>query len=297
MNPLYDFDDIDDYLHERMSASDRAAFEQALQSDEELQRRVEAQRAESQVLRLLRDAQLLEQFESWEQELDEKKTTPGEPPGRRRLLLIGALIALLGLLFVAYWRGWLNRTDPAPAPPEEQQRQDTLPQQDTVAVPPVIPPEKTSGSRPIQYAALRKENFIEKDFKGALMGADTPDVPETPYAKAVQLYEAKQYAAALQLLERPDSSQLNQYRYLRAYTLYQLGRYAEAEREFRTFRDLRRSPVKIDAQWGEVFSLLGQLPAEAAQKRLDAVLQEMSDPAHPYYAKAKALRLRLAGRE
>jgi anti-sigma factor RsiW len=68
MNKAYDFDDIDDYLHGRMSESDKSAFEEALKADPELERRVEALRAESQVFRLLRDDALLEQFGKWETE-------------------------------------------------------------------------------------------------------------------------------------------------------------------------------------------------------------------------------------
>lgn len=73
MNPMYDFEDIDDYLHDRMGASDRQVFEQALETDADLAQRLEALRAEAKVLRLLRNEYLLEQFATWEAEDVEKK--------------------------------------------------------------------------------------------------------------------------------------------------------------------------------------------------------------------------------
>lgn len=80
MNPAYDFDDIDDYLHDRMSEADRRAFEQALESDPALVQQLEALRAETKVLQLMREDALLEQFAEWERESDEKKA-PAVIPG------------------------------------------------------------------------------------------------------------------------------------------------------------------------------------------------------------------------
>ncbi|MFZ4477811.1 MAG: anti-sigma factor family protein [Saprospiraceae bacterium] len=73
MNLEYDFDDIDDYLQDRMSDADRAAFERALETNPELVQRVEVIKAEAKVLRLLRDEYLRNQFEDWGKEIVEKK--------------------------------------------------------------------------------------------------------------------------------------------------------------------------------------------------------------------------------
>ena len=68
MNTPYEFEDLNDYLQGRMSPSDKAAFEQALADDPTLQQRLEALRAESSVLQMLRREHLLLQLEQWSEE-------------------------------------------------------------------------------------------------------------------------------------------------------------------------------------------------------------------------------------
>jgi len=58
------------------SASDRAAFEQVLETDPELLRRVEALQSESKVLRMLRNEHLLAQLDEWSNEVEKKTDTP-----------------------------------------------------------------------------------------------------------------------------------------------------------------------------------------------------------------------------
>lgn len=310
MNPLYDFEDIDDYLNDRMSDSDRQAFELALQNDAALVQRVEALRAESKVLRLLRDEHLLGQFAEWESELDEKKTASGggSPDADfrvtsrnwRRWIIPAAAASVVGLALAGYFLGWFDPEAPQMArqdpPPAEQPIDTSKASQQTPVSPLPTPPEAPKPDqeaiRRAQYAALGNEFYQDKDFKGTLMG-DGGDEPTSAYTLAVKSYEAKDYAKALTLLEKPDPAQLQQFNYLRAYTLFHLKRYAEAEQAFREFRNVRRSVYKFDAQWGEVFCLLKQLPSPAAQKRLEGILTEMEDVDHPYHEKAGALRQKL----
>lgn len=311
MNPLYDFEDIDDYLNDRMSESDRQAFELALQNDEDLVRRVEALRAENKVLRMLRDEHLLEQFDEWETEIDEKKTVGGYSEvdsefrvtsrNWRRWIIPAAAATVVGLALAGYFLGWFDPEAPQMAqqdPPPAEQPIDTAkaPQQTPVSpvpTPPDSPKPDQEAIRRAQYAALGNEFYQDKDFKGTLMG-DGGDEPESAYTRAVKSYEAKDYAKALTLLEKPDPAQMQQFNYLRAYTLFHLKRYAEAELAFREFRNVRRSVYKFDAQWGEVFCLLKQLPAPAARKRLDGILLEMTTTEHPYHDQAMKVQQKLA---
>ena len=83
MNPLYEFEDMEDYIHDRMSPSDRAAFEEALQSDAGLARRVEALRSESKVLRMLRNEHLLQQLNDWSAEGEAGKKQSRRPPAAK----------------------------------------------------------------------------------------------------------------------------------------------------------------------------------------------------------------------
>ena len=294
MNPMYEFEDIDDFLHDRMSESDRQAFELALQTDTDLAQRVEALRAESKVLRLLRDEHLLSQFADWEKELDEKKTTAGSShPGGdlqvvsrnwRRWIAPAVAAAVVGIAAIGYFLEWGNTN------PEQPQVaiqvpviEDTTSHKEEPVQKPVVPDKYPKVIEKNQntalYAALGDKQYRPQNFKITLMG-DHPDETETPLTKAINLYDSGKYQAALRLLEQPDEKQKQQYLYLRAYTLYNLKRYGEAEQDFRQFRDFKFSRYKLDAQWGEVFSLVKQLPSASVHKRLDALLQEMIDTDH-----------------
>ncbi|HAD11354.1 MAG TPA: hypothetical protein DCF33_02840, partial [Saprospirales bacterium] len=101
MNTPYEFEDLDDYLHGRMSPSDKAAFEQALADDPTLQQRLEALRAESSVLQMLRREHLLQQLEQWSEESAPEKKTDPEQVGSKTILPRNLIIVLIaGLLVV-----------------------------------------------------------------------------------------------------------------------------------------------------------------------------------------------------
>jgi hypothetical protein len=307
MNPQYEFEDIDDYLHDRMSASDRAAFEEALQSDAGLVRRVEALRAESKVLRMLRNEHLLTQLNDWSADGDtEKKTeTPsGDKAGAsfyRNWRRIAWIVVVLGVVIVLVKNSDLFRTE---------QVKDTFPvtpiqKKDTTSAAPAAPtrpiaaekvptaptPNVQKPATARDYSALAANTYVEEDFSQTLMGAEE-EASEMPYDQAVRLYGARKYREALQLLATPDKNREQDALYLRGYTYYHLGQYAKAEADFRKFRDYLDSDRKLDAIWCEVFCLAKQLPA--SRKRLDTVLQEItSNPKHPYYDRAKALETAL----
>lgn len=313
MNPMYDFEDIDDYLHDRMGASDRQVFEQALETDADLAQRLEALRAEAKVLRLLRNEYLLEQFATWETEDVEKKTTeaaiastPGAakviPFYRRQWFVLAAAASLAGIVVAGIAFGWFDFN----AAPIEVVKTDPVEHRDTTATQMPMPPlenkevmaEKTPPTnkqvpQPPQvipsYAALAREAYMDEDFNGTLMGAGDDEETEDNYTKAVKRYGEKKYADALALLIKLDSSQLQENLYLRGYVYYHLQKYEKAEQDFRVFRSFRVSDRKVDALWCEVFCLVPQLPA--SRNRLDAVLQEIiAKPGHAYYKRAVALQ-------
>ena len=306
MNPMYEFEDIDDYLHNRMSASDRSAFEQALETDADLAQRLEALRAESKVLRLLRDDYLLEQFADWQKEDAEKKMEDASTPpsgaanavsDQRRWLIPLLALFLVGLVAIGVSVGWFDfnfkKTDALPTTPIEQKdttQSESLPPQPTPNIPiaqePTNPsPNPATEQDTKRYAALAKEAYRDEDFNDVLMGADDQDDTANNYTNAVKLYSAKQYKEALKLLEQPDKDQREESLFLRGYTHYQLGQYAKAEQDFRTSRSGGNFSRKLDAIWCEVFCLAKQLPA--SRKRLDAVLQEITaKPGHHYYKDA-----------
>lgn len=303
MNPAYEFEDLEDYLADRMSAADRQAFEQALETDPELVQRVEALRAEAKLQRLLREEYLLEQFAEWDQEDEEKKTegnreTKIVPLHRQWWVPLAVAATLVGIVALVGIRlGWFGvsgtpldvvKTEPAV-------KDDSIPPSAPVVAPPSAndrvveqtPTPPPSDPNAARYAALATSAYRPENFNQTLMGAGADGT--NTYTEAVKLYSAKQYKEALRLLEKPEPDQQDEYLYLRGYTRYQLGQYAKAEQDFRALRNFEDSDRRIDAAWGEVFCLVQQLPG--SRKRLDAVLQDiLAKPGGHYYQRALELQ-------
>lgn len=307
MNPEYEFDDIDDYIHNRMSVPDRAAFENALQLDSDLARRVEALQSESKILRMLRNEHLLARLDDWSNEMEPEKKTNSPSGGRKGIFryrhwgMIAFMAVLLGGVIVLV----KNRIMPKKQPVEEPAPIIPIPTEDTTSIAPIVPSEPIAVQKmppaplpPVQkpaanqiFADIATNSYMEEDFSQTLMGANEEE-SETIYDQAVRLYGAKKYREALKLLATPDKNREQESLYLRGYTYYHLGQYAKAEADFKKFRGYDDSDRKLDAIWCEVFCLTKQLPG--SRNRLDAVLEEITtNPKHPYYDRAKALELAL----
>lgn len=303
MNTQYEFEDLEDYLSNRMSSSDRASFEQVLETDEVLQRRLEALQAESKVLRLLRKEYLLNQLETWS---EEKAQSPGQTshtPSDATTRTVSSkwkfwlLLALLGLLlgYFGIKKAWSDKNQDTPLILEKpiltpdtirMQQQAPVAQENLQALEKQVAPNTPTPN--LDYKALAASTYVEEDFSPTLMGADGDQTPSA-YDKAVRFYEEMAYKKALIQLENPKKGQEPEYQYLRGYVYYQMGQYAQAEKEFRAFRNMQNSDRQLDAVWCEVFCLTRQLPA--ARNRLNLVLEEITaNPQHAYYARAKALQ-------
>ncbi len=318
MNPAYEFEDIEDYLEDRMSESDRQAFEQALETDAGLAQRVSVLKAEPKVFRLLRDEYLLEQFAEWDKEADEKKrdVTSTASSGRARAKVIplyrqwwaplAAVASLVGIIAAGIVFGWfgpktnepavvetkkpVQDTAKSSAPVKQQEKQERLAEKT-----PLPSPKPGTDNDAEFYAALAAKNRLDEDFNETLMGADDGEETEDNYTQAVKLYSAKHYKNALKLLQKPESDQNDQYLYLRGYVYFQLTDYAKAEQDFRELRKFQISDRKIDAVWCEAICMVHQLPA--SRKRLDTVLEEITaNPNHHYFKQASDLQQALEKR-
>lgn len=305
MNAPYDFEDLVDYLEGRMSESDRGAFEQTLQSDAELVRRLEALKSEVQLNRLLREEYLLEQFAEWEQEERNAQKIPARSGMMRKIVayrgwIIPAGIAatLIVLVCAGLFFHWFDAHPPQPAISGAQPEQDTTPHTpsvtlhpgdagDTASVP-TAQQKRTDIRSAAFYAALADSAYIDEDFSQALMGADNQSDISNRYARAAGFYTSGQYREALNLLEKPEQNQMEEFLYLRGYTYYHLEQYEKAEADFRAFRNFPVSDRKLDAQWCEVFCMVKQLPA--SRTRLDRLLTSLQSGPGPYSARAAALQ-------
>ena len=313
MNPLYEFDDMVDYLEGRMSESDRGAFEQALQADAEMARRLDALQSEVRVNRLLREEYLLEQFAEWEREERSAQNIPASSGMMRKIVAYRAWIIPAGIaatLIVLVCAGlffhWFDAQIPQPAITGAQPKpeQDTMPNAPSVTLHPAAAGDTASVQTAKQksadvrnaafYAALADSAYIDEDFSQALMGVDNQADISSRYARAAGLYTSGQYREALNLLEKPEQNQLEEFLYLRGYTYYHLKQYNKAEADFRAFRNFPVSDRKLDAQWCEVFCIIKQLPA--SRKRLDTLLTELQSNPGIYSERAAALQKALAGK-
>ena len=319
MNEQYDYDDIVDFLEDRMSEADRIVFEQALETDTALVQRVNVIRAEAKVHRMLRDAHIMRQFEDWDKASAEKKTDfSTSRQGNFDIVLIlkknRVLFAIGFLLLICVGTIFFIRLKSVPVLPVHQPDQPIL--MDTTSVQPVQPPlpndapvalqDAPSKTRQDQganvdaaaafYAALAKNTYRAGNFGGTLMGGGDANNQAGPYDQAVQLYQEKKYDQALNLLLHPTKDQEPEYLYLRGYVYYQLGAYRKAEQDFHAFRAMQLSDHKIDAVWREVFCMVKQLPG--SRKRLDAALEMITaDQEHNYYEEAVQLKAALKGKD
>ncbi len=313
MNPLYEFDDMVDYLEGRMSESDRGAFEQALQSDADLARRLEALKSEVQLNRLLREEYLLEQFAEWEREERNTPKIPARSGMMRKIVAYrawmipaGIAAALIVLVCAGLFFHWFDAhpSQPAITGAQPKPEQDTATTMPSVTLHPVDAGDtasaQTAGQKSIAvrnaafYIALADSAYIDEDFSEALMGADNQADISGRYARAAGLYTSGRYREALKLLEKPEQSQLEEFLYLRGYTYYHLEQYDKAEADFRAFRDFPVSDRKLDAQWCEVFCMIRQLPA--SRKRLDTLLTGLQSTPGFYSERAAALQKTLKGK-
>lgn len=307
MNTLYEFEDIEDYIKGRMSASDRRAFELALESDPELASRLEALRSEATVNRLLREEYLLEQFAQWEQEEKDASTVAGNTgmtgkmtAYRRWIIPAGIAASVISLICAGIAFHWFDGVlrQPAITGAQPHGKPDTFHTPAPETHNPGLAVDSSGGQSPKKpslpdpntafYATLADSAYIDEDFNQALMGAENSTNQTSRYARAVKLYIAGQYRDALKLLEKPEQNQLEEFLYLRGYTYYHLGQYTKAETDFHAFRNFPVSDRKMDAQWCEVFCMLRQLPA--SRKRLELLLLELkSNPGNVYAQRAAAL--------
>lgn len=287
MKRPYDFEDIEDYLNGKMNDADRTQFEVVLADDPELVTEVNAVRAEAKLLRMLRDKALMDQFAAW----DEEPNAPGIPVAdtappkagatkisRWKLLLV-ACILITGLGLLGIFQGWFSNQDKKPkedhfTPQDTTTVIETLPgingeEKKTIAeeqnpgIPEQSPERKEKQTQgPPQNKTLAEQYEIEPNYFGDLQ-RDT-STEKNNYQKAVAFYNDKKYRQALNLLQEPDSAELQQYLYLRAYTYYKLGLFDLAGEDFRAFRKYPLARKKYDAQWGEVLCLLRTLPKSKA---------------------------------
>lgn len=292
MNRQYDFEDIEDYLSGNMAASDKTAFETALEQDPELVARLEALKAEVQLGKMLRHQYIMDKLKEWDEEEDRHRSGGSNDSSLFKFrnwvpyAVAASLMALVaaGIFFSPKDDSSVAVSVPVTPPGKTTPslKEDTLPSKEPGK------PEATDNNMSDKYEDLSRVAFHEENFELRLMGAGAPKTSAGICKKAAELYGKGDYRGALAMLTSPDSDSLTECMYLRGYVLYKMKKYNQAEAVFRNFRDMEFSDRKFDALWGEVFCMTRQLPA--SRTRLITLLRYMAaDHEHPYNVQATEL--------
>jgi hypothetical protein len=274
MNPRYDITDLEDYLnpHSDMSPSDRAEMEAALATDPELALRLDALRAEPQVMVLLQKELLRQRLSAWKTGQKKRRLFFGTA------LVIGLLVAVAIIAAFYFWQ--IHRT------PE---REVAAPDQIAVTPPPaVIPPrgmvDTTDNTEPLvhpeSYSRTQTAYFVQ--IADDLIAVNKPGrsytggsgAGDSLYNRALAQYEtdAPEALRLLQRSEQLDSANVNVLR-LQAYLLYSLGRNTEAARAYARLKTVPNTLYLVDAEKAEIACYLGLLPG--ARSAVDSLLDQI----------------------
>lgn len=308
MNDEQLYERIEAYLAGTLPPEARAAVEAEIATNEDAALELRRQQLELEAMQLMLADKLRADVHQWmaEEDNDNGGDTPApaaaKPPARRpwrRLLPIAILAMLAGALGLLVWQQawWNGSKDEIPEIQEAQStppmaNDDTAPPPDvdqpTKPPPPVANPP-TNTPRTTEAPLALAGRFYEGPPKYHTRG-QTPDNPDDPLAAPRRAFDQGQFAAALTLLHDigPDSDFATGAEELRAHTLYQLSRYAEAAEAFARVAAAGIPPYAHRAEWNHIVSLLPLLPASKPQ--IITLLQDLrQDPQHPYAANAAEL--------
>ena len=281
------FHQIDDYLRDRLSPAERAAFESTLADDEALAALVRRQEQENQALEVLAERDLRVRMNAWERAVQAPATLKPSGGRYRQDWMRWAVAAML--VIAAGW--WMiqrvtpvaeapvvvqpdgpvtppttvpkttptPRTTPAPGRPDR--RSGTRPPKEVIADAPVPTPTPSAPARrPTDYAALADEFYRERDF--------------------VQNRNGSGITKSLVVKELLGHSLLKSRKYDAAITAFQ-----EVSRS-------GQQPYADRAEWALALAYLHQMPRRSGA--LNQVLRNITArPGHPFYTRAKVLQGRL----
>lgn len=259
------WDQIDDYLHGRLSPEEEQSMEQAIQTDADLKEEVQQQEKIVKGLRQLRLEALTEQTLAWEAEIGEEKeaaTTPTSAPDksaktlRLRPWMWAAAAGVAALIVVTIL---LNRQG------------------------------NSQGQR------LAIQAFSMPEIQG-------PRGEGTPYYRGLGAFQNSSYPAATEQLALVSSSDTTNYpaaQFLLGLCQFELGNYAAALTYFQTAKQQENDilvligahpdNVFVSAQhieWYLALSYLASGQQQAGQQMIEEILRDTS---HPYFSAAKAL--------
>ncbi len=321
------YEKIEDYLKNRLSPEERAAFEAEMNANPELAATVDLHRdlmaatGEKDVLDLRRQMEEIYREQSAEIVAGQEKpgATVKEMPqdggmsvSFRRILMAAAAAVLVGIIAVTVW----NTRQQLPEAPIAQP--DTLPtidpspttqEEDKVAE---LPPSPTKGNKKphqpqfptkkentssvsgTRYLAMAEEAYQKSSAEWAgTLKSGTDRGALSAEKQAEKKFAEQDYPAVVNLLSTDSDTLSPVSTYLRGHANFRLENYAAAAADFRKL--LRDDGYAADAEWYLLLSLLAQKGAEDPEAK-QLLKQIRKSDEHPYHADLQRLLPKIRSR-
>lgn len=292
---------IDDYLDGLLSEADSDAFEEAMDRDPSLEKKVKAAR----LARIAEKALLYRYIKEDLQSLSDNPSNRLPTPWWQRYKW-GLGAALLCVAFgVVYYllpddptkkQNDQNYTEP-PVTPDDS----TNTKGDTINI-----AQQLKSPAPDNRLALlleKQQRIVHErgtvyDFKDDSQKGQNQDDTLSLYSQAVQAYNKGKMRQVLKLLERPVDGQEIMSTYLRAHAYFKIGDYRRAADNFQAVSINSEADVldREKAQWYELLSrLCFQEAQDTAVQRLFQAIEQ--NPQHLFLKETLALKEDLSGKK
>lgn len=289
---------INNYLDELLSEADSIAFEDEMDSDPFLEKKVKAVKLERMAEKMLLYRYIKDDLQTLSSTLDDRLP---DPLWWRYRWSLG--IAMLSMAFGLFY--YLLPNHPSEKtnteifiqpPPAKKDSINTTQDTTLIAQQPI---NHTTDNRLAmllekQQRTVQKE-YIVYDFKDDKQKGQNQDRNLSLYEQAVQAYNTGKMQQVLKLLERPESGQEIMSSYLRAHAYFKIGDYRKAADNFQVVATQSKSDV-LDhekAQWYELLSrLCFQKAQDTAVQRLFRDIEQ--NPQHLFLKETHTLKENLS---
>lgn len=280
---------VRDYLHGKLSPTDRDVFQNRLQTDPALAQELALQRAEMAASELLIGAETRYLFGQWR---TEKQARNGFP-SLKSLLWLGGIAATVLFIFAA-----IRLFYPVSAGQTENRTTPPIPSETPAIQNPSRQPGQTAGALPEKPAVQ-----IPKDYRQlaaqllpepmlSTLRRIPADSSVSVFYRAEQAYSRGDYSETLALLDQTDSARWQATAFLSAHALFKLRRYTEAETRFDRLVASNSRQFRYPAEWGVLMCRLAGLPKREKEFR-DQLNGILAMPEHPYFEQAQTLEKKL----
>ncbi len=314
MSEMKLFEQIEDYLLDRLSPEARLDFEAQMAADAALRNEVSLHRDmmsalenEDEVLfksppdkdvldlrELMENAYEAYQGEKKEEDSPDLPNPPSSGSWKR------FIIAALAMLVIAIGVWWTQQDNVAPEANIPATSVDSIQpgtQRPNIADSTEVISTPNTNTKPVQkqpdYAAVVRDVYAASPYAPGVLMSDQGDEPqETPLQLAAKAYTKNQFNEVLTLLKTlPDDGRTDALK-LRAHAFLQLNRFDQAAIDFETLT--KSASYKKDAEWYLLLCHAARLPKN--QSAYDALLAKVAAPGHPFEQKALELKKLMAER-